>query len=33
MRPFLPFDDEFKTLSIAIDSTHGETVIEIKSSA
>jgi hypothetical protein len=33
MRPLLPLDDQVKSLSIAIDSTHGETVIEIQSSA
>jgi hypothetical protein len=33
MGPLLPLNNQFKSLSIAIDSTHGETVIEIQSSA
>jgi hypothetical protein len=33
MRPLLSLDNQFKSLSIAINATHGETVVEIQSSA
>jgi hypothetical protein len=33
MGSLLSLDDQFKSLSIAIDSTHGESVVEIQSSA
>jgi hypothetical protein len=29
MRPLLSLDNQFKSLSIAINATHGETVVEI----